>query len=270
VVIAREVGEMAKDPKWDGVRLLSFDLQTVEFAYAADYSVSISCTDQLSATGGSFDLRFSRCLHAPRIKRSSGLNNKNDNNNNDEMLFNPHDDAEPFVRHILRHGRLAPSLRRLVGLLRETLPIVAELEDMRVGAEREGEGLDTFAKAAGWYRVLYGDLRHALDFRLMTEQRVAILDGSHSLFPRGNPPKGKKAAATPQAQAPPQDDSILGLRPIPGIREIVLDAIRDVISTSTGPLGKVAPIDVGVVCDASAVRALGRAIHDRVQVRLKN
>jgi hypothetical protein len=26
---------MAKDKKWDGVHLLSFDLQTVEFAYAA-------------------------------------------------------------------------------------------------------------------------------------------------------------------------------------------------------------------------------------------
>ena len=28
------VGQMAKDKKWNGVRLLSFDLQTVEFAYA--------------------------------------------------------------------------------------------------------------------------------------------------------------------------------------------------------------------------------------------
>jgi hypothetical protein len=28
------VGQMAKDKKWDGVRLLSFDLQTVEFAYS--------------------------------------------------------------------------------------------------------------------------------------------------------------------------------------------------------------------------------------------
>jgi hypothetical protein len=63
------------------------------------------------------------------------------------------------MRHVLRHGRLAPSLHRLVGLLRDTLPIVAELEDMRVQAERDGCSLDTFAKSAGWYRVLYGDLR---------------------------------------------------------------------------------------------------------------
>lgn len=74
-------------------------------------------------------------------------------------LYNPHDDAEPFMRHILRHGRLAPSLQRLVALLRDTLPIVAELEDIRLQSERDGGSLDTFAKAAGWYRVLYGDLR---------------------------------------------------------------------------------------------------------------
>ena len=44
-----------------------------------------------------------------------------------------------------------------MGLLRDTLPIIAELEDMRVQAERDR--LDAFAKAAGWYRMLYGDLR---------------------------------------------------------------------------------------------------------------
>lgn len=63
------------------------------------------------------------------------------------------------MRHVLRHGRLGPSIHRLVALLRDTLPIVAELEDMRIRAERDGVNLDTFAKAAGWYRVLYGDLR---------------------------------------------------------------------------------------------------------------
>ena len=63
------------------------------------------------------------------------------------------------MRHVLRHGRLGPSVHRLVALLRDTLPIVAELEDMRIRAERDGVNLDTFAKAAGWYRVLYGDLR---------------------------------------------------------------------------------------------------------------
>jgi mediator of RNA polymerase II transcription subunit 14 len=109
-----------------------------------DYTVSISCEDQLS-TGGNFDLRFSRC--------DSGLDS-----------FNPHDDAEPFLRNILRHGhgRLAPSLHRLVTFLRETLPIAVELEEIR----QQSEGaVDTFAKAAGWYRLLFGDSRCLLSFR---------------------------------------------------------------------------------------------------------
>lgn len=71
--------------------------------------------------------------------------------------FNPHDDAEPFLRTILHHGagRLAPSLHRLVSILRSTLPIVKVLEEIR----QSNGHVDTFAKAAGWYRMLYGDLR---------------------------------------------------------------------------------------------------------------
>jgi mediator of RNA polymerase II transcription subunit 14 len=77
---------------------------------------------------------------------------------------NPHDNAEPFLRHILRHGhgRLAPSIHRLVTILRDTLPIVTELEEIREKSQHEGQNIDTFAKAAGWYRLLYGDLRFVL------------------------------------------------------------------------------------------------------------
>lgn len=97
------------------------------------------------STGGNFDLRFSRC--EPNV----------DN-------FNPHDDAEPFLRNILRHGqgRLAPSLHRLVTFLRQTLPIAVELEEIR----QQSQGtVDTFAKAAGWYRLLFGDSRYGLCLR---------------------------------------------------------------------------------------------------------
>lgn len=186
------------------------------------------------------------------------------------------------MRNVLRHGRLAPSFRRLVGLLTDTLPIVAELERMRMEAEKTGSNLDTFAKAAGWYRVLYGDLRyipyslvsefvltvprHALDFRLMTEQRVAILDGSHSLFLSGEVPSGSGADRTTFSIGGHERDSTLTLQPIAGFNEIVQDAVREVITFGTP--GKVVPVDVGVICDASTVRAMGRAIHDRVLLRL--
>ncbi|KAG6862349.1 hypothetical protein C0995_016047 [Termitomyces sp. Mi166 len=246
VVIAREVAQMAKESSWDDVSLLSFDLQTVEFAYAKDYTVSISCQDQLSPMGGNFDLRFSRCgrLHTGHVR------------DKDQMFFNPHDDAEPFLRNILRHGhgRLAPSLHRLVTLLRDTLPIVTVLEDIRQEDVQNNRSVDTFAKAAGWYRLLYVEQRHALDFRLMTGQRVAILDASFSVFD----PAGSRS----HTEAGVGD--MLGLKPIPNFKSIVTDAVRDAISSGSIQPGKVAMIDVGVICHTVSVCELGRRIHQRL------
>ncbi|TFK44507.1 mediator complex subunit MED14-domain-containing protein [Crucibulum laeve] len=242
VVIAREVSQMSK--KWPDVRLISFDLQTVEFVYASNCTVSISCQDQISLSGGNFDLRFSRCRPY------------NDADMDEENVFNPHDDAEPFFRNILRHHGLAPSLHRLVTLLRDTLPIALELEDMRLYSEKTGQNVDTFPKAAGWYRLLYSDLRHALDFRLMSGQRVAIIDGSHSLF--DGPLQPSDPAYTE-----------LGLQPIDNFRELVLEVIKDMLASGKLVLGTAAAIDVGVICNVSCVRLVGRAIHSKVLERLK-
>ena len=144
---------MATKKHWREVRLLSFDLQTVEFAYAADYSVSITCVDQLAPSGGSYELRFSRPRlqdHDINVDGPASVGN---------MRYNPHADVEPFMRNILRHRKIGSSLYRLVELLRDTLPIVLELQAIRENASNLGEIVDTFAKAAGWFRVLYGDLR---------------------------------------------------------------------------------------------------------------
>ncbi|KIK79206.1 hypothetical protein PAXRUDRAFT_161917 [Paxillus rubicundulus Ve08.2h10] len=282
VVIAREVARMAKDKKWQDVRLLSFDLQTVEFAYASDYTVAISCTDQLSPTGGSFELRFSRSTPHLPLSHSNTLGPPPLPFARLHLRSNPHEEAEPYLRQVLRHGPLAPSLHRLVGLLRDTLPIAVELDRM-VAAAREDHRVplgslrqfaftkgnteepwfDTFVKGMGWWRVLYGDLRHALDLRLLTGKRIAILDASHSLF--------QGAAAAPSSQ---DDADGFGFQPIPDFRAMILDAVR-----STRPLssetevstsgGKVAPIDVGVVCEGSAVGPVIKTLHERVLKKLK-
>ncbi|KAF8170264.1 mediator complex subunit MED14-domain-containing protein [Mycena galopus ATCC 62051] len=232
VVIARQVAQMSKEKKWPDIRLLSFDLQTVAFAYASDYTVSISCEDQLS-TGGNFDLRFSRC--EPNVD-----------------CFNPHDDAEPFLRNILQHGqgRLAPSLHRLVTFLRETLPIAVELEEIR---QQSQGAVDTFAKAAGWYRLLFGDSRHALDFRLMTNQRVLILDGSHSLFSTGSPQQSEDISSDQ-----------LGLLPIPRFSDTVSEVVKKMLSSGAASPGKIAPLNTGVICQTDVVRTLGRAIYTAI------
>ncbi|KIJ59729.1 hypothetical protein HYDPIDRAFT_118235 [Hydnomerulius pinastri MD-312] len=271
VVIAREVARMAKEKKWQDVRLLSFDLQTVEFSYASDYTVSISCTDQLSPTGGSFELRFSRCAPSRPVPHPNTLAPPPAPFTYQQPRTNPHEEAEPYLRQILRHGPLAPSLHRLVGLLRDTLPVAVELDRMTAAAREEraphGRGrlskgsaeepwFDTFVKGMGWWRVLYGDLRHALDLRLMTGKRIAIMDASHSLF-QGSP-------------TPPQADSEqLGLQPIPDFRALVLDAVRAARPLGGASKGRIATVDVGVVCEGSAVGPVMRALHERVLKKLK-
>ncbi|KAI0633692.1 MED14-domain-containing protein [Trametes polyzona] len=265
VVIAREVAQMSSKYLWTDVRLLSFDLQTVAFAYTADYTLSLTCTDQLTSTGGSYHLRFGR-IEPDDDMQVDGEHPRSSHN--------PQEDVEPYMRNLLRHGRLATALHRLVGLLRETLPIVAELEDIRAAAARSGETVDTFAKSAGWFRILYGDLRHALDFRLMAGARVVILDGSHSLFD-----DSADAHATPARRlltgpgglkslsAHSQDRAgSAALQPIPDFRALVQDAIRTAVAR--GVSGQFAPIDIGVICDVAAVRVVGRALYERVLEKL--
>jgi len=234
----------------------------------------------------------------------------------EEDLFNPHDDAEPFFRDILQqgndskgHSRLAPSLHRLVALLRETLPVVVELEAIRRDEEKRNRVIDTFPKAVGWYRLLYGDLRyvylaadvrtclivfpfrHALDFRLMTKQRIAILDGSYSLHPSSSsfagptsvtkPPISSSSTntTTPVANSTPKksnartfgESSHGVLQPIPYFREIIAEVAMEGLRRGDIRPGKIARVDSGVVCECAAVHKLSRAIHSRVvEVLVKN
>ncbi|EKM54002.1 uncharacterized protein PHACADRAFT_174499 [Phanerochaete carnosa HHB-10118-sp] len=253
VVIAREVAQMSTNKKWTDVRLLSFDLQTVEFAYAEDYTVSITCTDQLAPTGGSYDLRFSR------VNDAAGMDTDSEDVETVLSQYNPHEDVEQFMINLLRSGSLSASLPKLVAMLRDTLPIVAELEYIRVTAQKAGDNVDTFARSAGWFRVLYGDFRHALDFRLMAGARVSILDASKTLFQIDD-------RSVPHS-SPPVESELL-LKPIPGFSALVTEACKAVAGTVGRT--KAAPVDVGVVCDGTALRTVARALHERVVQRLKD
>ncbi|KAG7090906.1 hypothetical protein E1B28_009983 [Marasmius oreades] len=261
VVIAREVAQMSKTKGKEDICLLSFDLQTVEFAYAADYTVSITCEDQLSPTGGNFDLRFSRNRASRRTL-----------NRDAEEFFNPHDDAEPFLRHILKHGhgRLAPSLHVLVDTLRDTLPIVTVLEEIRKESEKQDGKMppvDTFAKSAGWYRLVYGDLRHGLDFRLMANRRVAILDTSKSLYNTPSTHKDKTEDGD-VIMSNTNYEPNLGMRPILGFIDIVNDSIREAIRSGDILPGKVVSIDWGMVSDQAAVKSMMKRVHEKVAERI--
>ncbi|OBZ68191.1 Mediator of RNA polymerase II transcription subunit 14 [Grifola frondosa] len=185
----------------------------------------------------------------------------------DVPRHNPHDDVEPFMRDLCG-TRMAPSLHKLVGLLRDTLPVVAELEDIRTNSARMGGSVDTFAKAAGWFRILYGDLRHALDFRLMTGSRIVILDGSHTLFDVDDNSELRRSHAGKTAERPHRRDGTLVLQPIPSFPAIVTDALSTAAPRTKG--GHFASIDVGVICDVSVVQIIGRTLYEKVLERLNN
>ncbi|EAU91571.2 hypothetical protein CC1G_02060 [Coprinopsis cinerea okayama7 len=283
VVIAREIAKMSKERGWKDIKLLSFDLQTVEFAYAPGYSVSITCENQLSIIGGKFDLRFTR----------HGDDDQQD-------TFNPHDDAEPYLSNILHHGhnRLASALESLVRILTDTLPIAVELESIRKESMESGFFVDTFAKASGWYRILYPDLKHALDFRVLRDHRVAIVDASHPLHKPArpaepptpppsdsmntDPPEPSSSTATVSASTSTSTSLSAsssqsgnakgsyspGLQPLPGFAEIVKEAVAATLKEQKG-IKYLVNIDVGVVCETSIARLIARKLHEKVAEKLK-
>ncbi|KAI0292502.1 mediator complex subunit MED14-domain-containing protein [Multifurca ochricompacta] len=247
VVIAREVVNMAKEKQWEDVRLLSFDLQTVEFTYASDYTLSISCKDQL-LTGGSYHLHFGR-LHLPAQDEAH------------HHRPNPHSKAEPFFHALLRHGRLADALPAMVSVLRDTVPILEVLTHITPAR--------AVPKAAGWWRVMFnpagitgGVARHALDFRVLKGSRMALLDASQSLF-RSAPPQQSTPASGSQSQSQQQDGTqcaiAVGFLPIPGLDRAIADAV-----VAGRGRGTVAGIDIGVVCSTADVVIVGEALWEGI------
>lgn len=97
--------------------------------------------------------------------------------------------------------------------------------------------------------------RHALDFRLMTEQRIAILDSSHSLFGSSSSPTSSSS-------------DLHSLLPIPDFEALVIDAIKSVRIKDEHV--RVACIDAGVICDSSFVSGVARALHERVLKKLQD
>lgn len=96
----------------------------------------------------------------------------------------------------------------------------------------------------------------------MNNKRVVILDGSYPLFSGGSPKSNDENAMQTEQEA-----SVL--LPIPHFRETLLQAIRSVVAQGKATPGRFAMVDVGIVCDAGAVTALGREIHRRVVQSLK-
>jgi mediator of RNA polymerase II transcription subunit 14 len=117
--------------------------------------------------------------------------------------------------------------------------------------------------------------RYALDFRLMTEQRITILDASYSIFStdtsaskpmhssnsssiNGNGKNSSSSLSSSSSSTPSTVDSSVLLQPIPNFKEVVTKIVA-------GDRGNgVFSIDVGLVCGVDAVKRVGKALHDRL------
>jgi mediator of RNA polymerase II transcription subunit 14 len=89
----------------------------------------------------------------------------------------------------------------------------------------------------------------------MSGQRVAILDGSHSLFEISMPSSSEKGDIM---------DEHVCWQPIPGLEGIIMDAVKEAVSISGVAAGNITVVGVGVICDTSIVGLLGRTIHTKV------
>lgn len=89
----------------------------------------------------------------------------------------------------------------------------------------------------------------------MKGQRVAILDGSCSLYPSPD-----SAKSPPESNTDSQDS----LQHIPQFSSIITEVVKAALVAGDIRPGKIARVDKGVVCECSAVRRLARAIHTRV------
>ncbi|EEB99245.1 hypothetical protein MPER_01113 [Moniliophthora perniciosa FA553] len=135
--------------------------------------------------------------------------------------------------------------------------------DRKESEKEESNSLvDTFAKSAGWYRLIYGDLRHGLDFRLLSNQRVAILDASHSLF--DGSARGSTDSAMPTSNDPPN----IGLQPIPDLSVVINESVLEAVAAKEAFSGKLAVIEWGVVTDKTAVKSIMKRIHHKVWPKL--
>ena len=109
----------------------------------------------------------------------------------------------------------------------------------------------------------------------MTDKRIAILDASYSLYQGAvvRPDPGSDPESHSHTRSDSDSDlEKVGFKPIPDFRTLVLDAVRATRprTSESGHGGRrIAPIDVGVVCEGDTIGPVVRALHERVLKKLR-
>ncbi|KAN0064490.1 mediator complex subunit [Thecaphora frezii] len=93
-------------------------------------------------------------------------------------------------------------------LLRETLPVVREVQPLIQGCLEDVECPELEIRSATWFRVLFLD-KHALDIRITNHSHLVLYDASQPLF--RSPTKGLEAPSAAAATGPGPADALFTL-----------------------------------------------------------
>ncbi|CAG7850975.1 SubName: Full=Related to RNA polymerase II mediator complex protein pmc1 {ECO:0000313/EMBL:CCA73688.1} [Serendipita indica DSM 11827] len=283
VIIARQISLMPDRKGWKDVRILSFDLQTVEFAYYQDYSLSITSVE------GLYRLSFSRVPSAviQSLSRTNTIDAMDISQEDTErpIVRNAHEDSSRFAQDLLKDDRLGSSVFELVGFLRLTIGIVEMLDTLvfengettsapsTTPTKRVNPRFDIVVKAAGWWRLRYSQGKlfgppeeskvYAMDVRLVNG-RILIVDGSVDLR---NGKLGSTAPSSEATSAAPARErhGLSALLPVPKMEEHVTAVLNDVKALGV-PSDGVLPVSYGhaIICGCIGAPELIKRLHEKL------
>ncbi|KAG8959331.1 mediator complex subunit [Tulasnella sp. 408] len=166
--IAREVDQARSRRQWPDIRILRFNLQSVEFIYHSTYTLAIQWVPPSEAgdqSEGTYAMDFG-------ILPTDGARSQS----------NPHQDVATSLSkrlHVDASRSMAFAVERLIMILRDSLPVLLALQSVK------HESAVRITMSGG--RACPADppgIRHILDFRLLPNQRVAVADAALSPFTR--------------------------------------------------------------------------------------
>jgi hypothetical protein len=111
----------------------------------------------------------------------------------------------------------------------------------------------------------------------MKNQRIALVDGSYSLFRSGGMLPPSSGAATTKMVGGSRKGDIdsgdhgevaLGLQPIPRFGDIVGEVVKEVVRNGEAKGREVVGVEVGIVCDLRRVGKVMRMLHSKVLQQL--
>ncbi|KAL7420323.1 mediator complex subunit [Cryptotrichosporon argae] len=244
VVVAGEVNQLGKTEQFKDIRMLSFDLRTATLEYAPGFIVSITYTP----ASDSYEASFSRSAIGATPAMSTPAR---------EDEPNPHEQLAPVLSYRLneltREGsRSETAGKRFIQLLRATLPLLVEVDALRVS----NAWLHLVIRSATEFRLVWDHQgkRHAFDVPLNPS-------ASHYLIADATLPRADGLV----------DFSCGHLAPVPRLEAVVSKGyqLARMLRVDTAPENVVQlayKVDAGksLVCDVGCVAEVLRGVVGEV------